>query len=149
MANVTMDEIKKLREETGAGVMDAKRALEEANGDVKKAKAWIQVKGLERAEKKAERETVAGQVFSYVHHTGKVGALLHLKCETDFVARTEDFQHLGKELVMQVASMSPETTEEFLAQDYLRDPGKTIADLIKGVSGKVGENIQVDKFYRI
>ena len=141
--NITMDQIKELREETGAGIMDVRKALTESEGDTKKAKAWLEKKGMKRASDKAERETEAGHVFSYVHFNGKVGSLVKLACETDFVAKTEDFQTLGKEIAMQVASMKPETTEELLKQDYLRDPSKTIEAMIKAVSGKTGENIRV------
>jgi elongation factor Ts len=138
-----MDQIKELREETGAGIMDVRKALTESDGDTKKAKAWLEAKGMKRAADKAERETEAGHVFSYVHFNGKVGALVKLACETDFVAKTEDFQNLGKEIAMQTASMKPENVEELLKQDYLRDPSKTIESMIKAVSGKTGENIRV------
>lgn len=150
--SITVDQIKQLREETGAGIMDAKRALELAhenpkfktpNSKLEEARRILQAKGVEKAEKKADRETGVGYVFSYVHFNGKVGALVKLSCETDFVAKTEDFQALGKEVAMQVASMKPESVEELLKQDYLRDPGKTIEGLIKLLSGKTGENIKV------
>lgn len=140
---ITVDQIKTLREETGAGIMDVRRALTESDGDVQKAKAWITQKGLTRAAEKSDRETEAGYVFSYVHFNGRVGALVKLACETDFVAKTDDFQNLGKEVAMQVASMKPETVEELLKEDYLRDSSKTIEVLIKGVSGKTGENVRV------
>lgn len=140
---ITVDQIKTLREETGAGIMDVRKALTESKGDVKAARAWIEKKGLKRAEEKAERSTEAGYVFSYVHFNGKVGSLIKMACETDFVAKTEDFQTLGREIAMQVASMKPETVEELLKQDYLRDSSKTIEAMIKSLSGKTGENIRV------
>ena len=140
---ITVDQIKELRDETGAGIMDVRKALTECGGDIKKAKAWIEKKGMKRAEDKAERVTEAGYVFAYVHFNGKVGALVKLACETDFVAKTEDFQNLGKEIAMQVASMKPESVEELLKQDYLRDSSKTIEAMIKVISGKTGENIRV------
>lgn len=140
---ITMDQIKELREETGAGIMDVRKALTESNGDSKKAKEWLEKKGMKRAEDKAERETEAGYVFAYVHFNGKVGSLVKLACETDFVAKTEDFQRLGKEIAMQVASMKPESVEDLLKQDYLRDSSKTIEAMIKLISGKTGENIRV------
>ena len=140
---ITVDQIKELRDETGAGIMDVRKALTECDGDIKKAKAWIEKKGMKRAEDKAERVTEAGYVFAYVHFNGKVGALVKLACETDFVAKTEDFQNLGKEIAMQVASMKPESIEELLKQDYLRDSSKTIEAMIKVISGKTGENIRV------
>lgn len=140
---IAVDQIKELREETGAGIMDVRKALTESDGDTKKAKAWLAKKGLKRAADKAERDTSAGYVFSYVHFNGKVGSLVKLVCETDFVAKTEDFQNLGKEIAMQVASMKPETIEELLKQDYLREPSQTIEGMIKTLSGKTGENIKV------
>lgn len=140
---ITVDQIKELREETGAGIMDVRKALTESDGDVKKAKAWLEKKGLKRAADKAERDTVAGYVFSYVHFNGKMGSLVKLACETDFVAKTEDFQAMGKEIAMQVASMKPESVEELLKQDYLRDSSKTIEGMIKALSGKTGENVNV------
>jgi elongation factor Ts len=143
-----MEQIKELREKTGAGVMDAKRALTESDGNMKKAEEWIAKKGLARAESKADRETAAGVVYAYVHHDKQSGALVELDCETDFVARTDDFVNLAKELAMQVTSMSPETVEEFIKQDYVRDPKKTIEEVIKGVSGKVGEKIELKRFSR-
>lgn len=146
---ITMDEIKKLREETGAGVMDVKRALEESKGDVKKAKDWLKKKGLDRAEKKADRETGVGRVISYVHHNGSVGSLVKIMCETDFVAKTDDIEKLGKEVAMQVASMNPANVEELLKQDYLRDSSKTIDELVKEVSGKTGENVQIGEIARL
>lgn len=140
---ITLEQIKKLREETGAGIMDVRRALTESGGDSAKAKVWIEKKGMKRAEEKSERETVAGHVFAYVHFNGKVGALVKLACETDFVAKTEDFQKLGKEIAMQIASMKPKDVAELMGQDYLKDSSKTVEELIKAVSGKVGENIRV------
>lgn len=140
---ITMDQIKQLREETGAGIMDVRKALTASDGNMEAAKKWITEKGLTRAAEKAERETEAGYVFAYVHFNGRVGALVKLACETDFVAKTEDFQALGKEIAMQIASMKPASVEELLKQDYLRNSSQTIEQLVKGVSGKTGENIRV------
>jgi len=140
---ITLDQIKALREETGAGIMDVRKALTESDGDVKKAKEWLEKKGIKRADEKSDRTTEAGYVFAYVHFNGKVGSLIKIACETDFVAKTEDFQTLGKEIAMQVASMKPENVEELLKQDYLRDSSKTIEGMIKALSGKTGENIKV------
>ncbi len=138
-----LEKIKQLREETGCGVMDAKKALEEAKGDMKKAKELVHARGLEKAAKKADRETKEGYVGAYVHTTGKVAAMVNLLCETDFVARNDEFQTLAKEIAMQVASMRPETVEELLEQEYIRDSKQTIDSLVKSLSGKVGENITV------
>lgn len=146
---INIEQLKQLREETGAGVMDVRRALEESNGDLDKARKWIKEKAVKIAEKKSDRETSEGVVGSYVHTTGKVAGMVALACETDFVARTEDFKNLARELSMQVASMSPENIEEFLKQPYIREPKKTIADLIKETAGKVGENIVVKNMVRM
>ncbi len=146
---ITAQDVKKLREETGAGIMDAKKALTESDGDFAKAKKIIEVKGIERADKKADRETGVARVFSYVHFNGKTAALVKLACETDFVAKTDDFEKLGKEIAMQVASMAPESVEELLKQEYLRDPKKTIQELVKAVSGKTGENVRVLEIARL
>lgn len=143
MTAITVEQIKQLRDETGLGIMDVRKALTESEGDVAKAKAWLEKKGLKRAAEKAERETGAGYVFSYVHFNGKVGSLVKLVCETDFVAKTEDFQLLGKEIAMQVASMKPENVEELLKQDFLKDSSKTIEGMIKALSGKTGENVKI------
>lgn len=139
----------KLREETGAGIMDVKRALEETDGDERKAREWIAAKAVRTAEKKSDRETGEGFVGSYIHTTGKVGAIVVLACETDFVARTEDFRSLAREVAMQIASMSPESVEELLAQPYIRDAKKTIAEIVKETAGKLGENIVVRTFERL
>jgi elongation factor Ts len=101
------EDVKQLRDQTGAGIMDCKRALEESEGNVEKAVAWLRAKGLSTAAKKAGREAREGVVTSYIHHGGRLGVLLELNCETDFVARTDDFQQLGRELAMQVAGLGP------------------------------------------
>src|SRR5690349_20983903 len=103
---ISMDLIKQLREQTGAGIMDAKKALEESDGDMKKAAEWVRQRGLAKAAKKADRDAKEGIIASYVH-MNKVAAMVELNCETDFVARNEEFQNLGRELAMQVASMAP------------------------------------------
>jgi elongation factor Ts len=144
-----LKQLKALREETGAGVMDVRRALENADGDMNKAREWIKQNAIKTAEKKSDRETHEGFVASYIHTTGKVGAVVALTCETDFVAKTEDFRNLGREIAMQVASMNPENVEELLKQPYIRDPKNSIQDLVKQVAGKVGENVVVREFSRI
>lgn len=141
-------DIKKLRDETGAGFADVKQALEEANNDFAKARQILAQKGLEKAAKKESREVKAGLVEVY-GHGGRVGAVLELLCETDFVAKTEDFKNLAHELTLQIASMNPGNVEQLLDQEYIRDNSQTISQLVKSVSGKLGENIQVGKFCRI
>jgi elongation factor Ts len=104
---IKAEDVKRLREQTGAGIMDCKRALEESAGDVEKALAWLREKGLSTAAKKAGREAREGTIASYIHHGARLGVLVELNCETDFVARTDDFQQLGRELAMQVAGLAP------------------------------------------
>lgn len=145
---ISVEEIKNLREETGAGIADCREALEEAQGDLGKAKDILKKKGLDKATSKAEREVKAGLVETY-SHGGKVGVLVELLCETDFVAKTEDFKGLAHELALQVASMKPESVGELLEQDYIRDASQKIDDLIKSKVAKLGENIQVGRFERI
>ena len=146
MANI--EDIKKLRDETGASVSDIRNALDEAQGNEDKARELLKKRGLERAEKKSEREIKAGRVFSYIHHTGTVGGTVVLGCETDFVAKTEDFQKLGQELAMQAASLPTEKVDDFLKQEYIRDPSKKVSDLIKEAVLKFGENIKVNRIIR-
>jgi len=145
---ISVDLIKKLREKTGAGISDCRSALEETKGDVDKAVDVLKKKGIEKAAKKSDRETHEGRVFSYVH-SGKIGALVSLQCETDFVAKTEEFQNLGKELCLQVSAMDPKDIDELLEQEYIRDAGIKIGDMIKSAISKLGENIKVASFSRI
>ncbi|KKR31761.1 MAG: Elongation factor Ts [Candidatus Gottesmanbacteria bacterium GW2011_GWC2_39_8] len=146
---ISVDQIKKLREKTSAGVMDCRKALEESNGDEKKAEELLNKWGVEKAAKKVDRVTGAGAIESYVHAGGKVGVLVELLCETDFVAKTEDFKKLSHEICLQVASMNPKDAKELLKQEYIRDPSVTIENLIKATIGKLGENITVGRISRI
>ncbi len=148
MPNYTVDDIKKLREETGAGMMDCKKAFDEAQGDFEQAKEILRQKSLIKAEKKADRETKEGYLASYIHTNRKVGAMVEVLCETDFVAKNEDFQKLANEIAMQVASMAPENVAELLAQDYIRDAKKTIDELVKEASGTIGEKLVINRFVR-
>lgn len=141
------NDIVQLRGITGAGVMECKRALEEAKGDLEKAKAIIYERGLVKAESKQERATGAGFLYSYIHNN-RVGVLLELRAETDFVVRSDPFRALAHELAMQIAAMEPETVEALLTQEYIKDPSMNVADLIKGVTAKVGEHIKVERFAR-
>lgn len=144
---ITAEQIKKLRELTQAGFSDVKMALEEAKGEMKKAEEILRKKGFEKAAKKSDRETKAGLVESYVHG-GRIGVLVSLLCETDFVARTDEFKHLAHEIALQVSSMNPKDVKSLLAQEYIRDGSKTIEELIKETIGKLGENIQLGDFKR-
>lgn len=141
-------EVQRLREETSAGVMDCKRALEDALGDYEKAKALLAERGVASAAKKAGREAKEGIVASYIHSGGRIGALVEVSSETDFVARGDDFQKLAQEIAMQVAAMDPADIDELYAQAYIRDASKTVKDLVTGLAAKTGENLSVRRFQR-
>jgi len=141
------DDIKKLREVTGAGVMDCKRALDDSKGDFEKAKAIIHERGLVKAETKKDRVAGAGFLISYIHNE-RVGTLLQIHAETDFVVRGDLFKALAHDIAMHIAAMGPETVEELLAQPFVKDESTTIENLIKGVTAKTGENIKVERFIR-
>ncbi len=147
--NISLDQLKKLREETSAGVSDCRQALEDAGGDYQKAKKLLVSRGVEKAAKKADREASQGIIESYIHASGKVGVLVELRCETDFVARTDDFKALAHELCLQIAAMNPKNVAELLKSAYIRDAAVTIESLIKQTIAKVGENITVAKFTRM
>ncbi len=140
-------DVSKLREITGAGIMECKKALDEAKGDVEKAQSIIMERGLVKAEKKADRKTGAGILESYLHNN-RVGVLLDLRCETDFVVRSEPFRALAHDLVMQIAAMNPQDPTALLKQEYVKDPSLTVEQLVKGVIAKVGENVKVERFCR-
>ena len=189
----TAKDVQNLRQRTGAGMMECKKALEEMSGDVEKAVEHLRKKGIAKAEKRVGKQTSEGQIVSYIHHNGKVGVLVELNCETDFVARTEDFKELAREVALHIASAAPVSVDKdgvpqelvererrifeeqarasgkpeaviakmvegkvesyykeaaLLYQPYVREPKKTISDLLKEVSAKVGENIQVRRFTR-
>ncbi len=141
------DDVKKLREITDAGVMDCQRALKEAGGDFDKAIALIHERGEVIFQKRKERSTGAGVLKSYVHN-GRVGVLLDIRCETDFVGRGEDFQNLANEVTMQITAMAPENVEELLKQPYVKDESITVEELVKRVIAKTGENMKVERFCR-
>ena len=144
----TINQIKELREVTGISISECKKALEQARGDMEKAKVFLREWGREVAEKKKERAVGQGLIVSYVHGNGKVGSLVAVKCETDFVARSEDFKNLCHELALQVVSLEAESVEDLLAQQYIRDSSKTVKDLIGEYIAKLGENVVVEKFTR-
>lgn len=189
----TAKDVMSLRQRTGAGMMEAKKALEEAKGDMDKAAEALRVKGIAKADKRSGKQTSEGVITSYVHHNGKVGVLVEVNCETDFVARTDDFRNLAKEIALHIASAAPVAVDKegvpvekveverriaeeqakasgkpenivqrmiegkveayykdncLVYQPWIREPKKSIADLIKETSAKVGENIQVRRFVR-
>lgn len=164
---VSTDTIKELRSLTGAGIMDCKRALEQTGGDLKEATDILRQRGYVRAEKKAHREAREGLVEVYIHTGNRIGAMVEVNCESDFVARTDDFKKLAHDIAMQVAASDPrymssddipedETFDEgvdpeqlcLLSQTFIRDPQKTVQDLIIEAISKVGENIKVRRFAR-
>ena len=162
MPEITLDMIKRLREQTGAGVMDCKRALERSDGDHDKATAYLTELGIASAAKKASREASQGLVESYIH-AGRIGAIVEVNCETDFVARTEPFKELAHNLAMQIVAANPTVVNEdelpesfeglptehvLMLQPYIKDPAKNIRQLINETIGKTGENIQVRRFRR-
>ena len=146
--NKIIELVKKIRNETGLGIMEIKAALEEAQGDEKKAKDILKAKGLKKAETKTERETHQGRVATYTHTTGKIGVMVELLCETDFVAKHEDFVELTKDICLQIAAMNPENVDELLKQEFIKDSSTTIEEKIKGLVVKFGENMKLTIFAR-
>jgi len=189
----TAKDVMTLRQKTGAGMMEAKKALEETKGDMAKAEELLRVKGIAKADKRSGKQTSEGVITSYIHHNGKVGVLVEVNCETDFVARTDDFKNLAKEIALHIASAAPVSVDKdgvpaekveserriaeeqakasgkpanivermvtgkveayykdncLIYQPWIREPKKSIGDLIKEASAKVGENIQVRRFVR-
>lgn len=145
---INIGDIKKLRDETQASVADVKKALEESDGDYRKAVEWLRKRGIEKAEKKSDRQASQGFIESYVHGGGRIGVLVKLNCETDFVARTDEFKNLAHEIAMQISAMDPKDVPSLLKQEYIRDNTITVSDLIKQAIGKLGENIKVNEFTR-
>jgi elongation factor Ts len=160
---VSTEAIKELRQSSGAGVMDCKRALEEAAGDMERASEILRQRGLALAETRAHRATTQGLVECYIHAGGRIGAMVELNCETDFVARTDAFKALAHDLAMQVAatgplSISPDDLPPgtdgdpnemcLLFQPYIRDPARTIQELITEAIAQTKENIQIRRFAR-
>ena len=148
MTKIDPKDVQRLRSESGAGVMDCKRALEETGGDYTKALALIKERGIQSLAKRSEREAKEGLVASYIHSGGRIGALVELASETDFVSRGEDFQKLAQEIAMQVAAMDPASVEELLEQPYIRDASKKIKDLITAVATSTKENVHVRRIQR-
>lgn len=160
---ITAAQVKELREKSGAGVMECRNALVETSGDAARAEAILKEKGLAKAEKKAGRATTQGVVDAYIHAGGRIGTLVELNTETDFVARTEEFKQLAHDLAMQVAALDPRYIGDedvpagaevdpkqdcLLQQAFIKDPSKTVQDVVKETIAKVGENIKVKRFVR-
>lgn len=149
MTKINIDDIKKIRKITGISVEAVRKALLEADGKIEEALRILKKQGIEVAAKKSERATGEGLIFSYVHATGKIGVLLKLLCETDFVARNEQFKKLGHELAMHIAAMNPLNADDLLAQPYIRDQDITVGALVKDYIAKFGENISIGEFCRL
>jgi len=145
---VSIDKIKQLREETGVSISECKKALVEAKGDIEKAKEILRKRGQDFAQTKSERETGEGIVETYIHPNGKIGVMVELRCETDFVASCEEFRKLAHELCLQIAAMNPASESFLLAQPWIRDESKAIKDLIDEYIAKIGENIIIKRFVR-
>jgi elongation factor Ts len=140
--------VKKIRVETGLSIGEIKTAVEEAGGDEAKAKQILKDLGLKKVEKRAEKEVHQGRVATYTHTTGKIGVMVELLCETDFVAKNEEFVSVTRDLCLQIAAMSPASTEELLEMDFIKDPSKKIKDLVTALVAKFGENIKVGRMAR-
>lgn len=160
---VTIALIRELREKTGAGIMATKRALEASNGDLPAAEKSLREEGLASAAKRADRSVSEGVVTAYIHRGGRIGAMVELNCETDFVARTDEFQNAAHNIAMQVAAMSPlyvdrdsvpedagDVSDEqlLLEQDYIRDASMKIRELVSQLGAQIGENVRIGRFER-
>lgn len=143
-----INKLKILRQQTGVSFSLCKKALEESNNDLEVAKKLLKKWGAEKITDKLTRKTSQGGIFSYLHYNKKIASLVEIACETDFVSQNSEFQKLGEELAMQIASMNPENIEELLNQPYIRDPKKKIADLIQEAVLKFGENIKIKRLIR-
>lgn len=143
-----ISKLKQLREETGISIALCKKALEEGSGDLNKAKKLLNTWGIEKIKDKVQRSTSQGSLFSYIHHNHKIAGFVELLCETDFVAANLEFQKLGKEIAMQVASIRAKDANELIKQEYIRDSSKKISDLINEAVLKFGENIKIGKILR-
>ena len=144
---VTIDQIKQLREETGLSISEVKKALEESKGDFNKAKSILASNADAIAKKKSDRATHSGLIEAYVH-AQKIGVLLEIACESDFVAKNEDFRTLAHNLAMQIASMAPKDIEELMGQDYILDQSMKVENYVKSLIAKIRENIQIKRFVR-
>ena len=143
---ISTSDIQEIRQQTGLGVMDIRNALEEAGGKKDKALDILKKKAGDKMAKRAEREAKQGIVGSYAHGDGKLAVLVEVNCETDFVAKNEDFLGFVKDLTLQVASMKPENIKKLLSQDFIKDSSKKVEDLLKEIVAKTGENIVIKRF---
>lgn len=149
MNKITADMIRKLRDETGAPVLRVKKVLEETGGNKKRAGEILKKEGFEKVLSRAGRGTSQGIISAYVHHSGHVASVVELLCETDFVARNDLFRQVAHDLSLQVASMQAKNSKELEKQDFIRDQGKKVSDLIKELKTKTGENIKIGRIFRM
>ena len=148
MASISIEDIKKLRTQTGVGMTDAKAALVEAGGDYDKALEAMRAKGLAKAAKRADNEASAGLIGTY-NHDGRIGVLVEVNCETDFVAKTDEFKDLVRDLCLHIAASEPADVAELLEQPFVKDPDTAVAEVIKQAAAKLGENVVVRRFSRL
>ncbi len=146
---ITAEQIKKLRDQTGISMIFCKNALEEAGGDLEKALALLAAKGVKVAEAKSERMTKAGIIEAYVHPNKQIGVILELRSETDFVAKNQEFQVLAHDICMHIAAISPQDISELFGQPYIKNSDIDVADYIKSLIQKFGENIEIGNFKRL
>ncbi len=143
-----IEAIKQLREETGAAIGEIRSALKESGGDPRRARELLREKLGAIAVRKSDRETRSGLVDAYVHANGKIGAMVEMHCETDFVARTGEFRELAHSIAMHIAAMDPQSVEELSGQEYVRDSERRVHDVVQEAAGKFGENIKIGNFIR-
>lgn len=147
MSEISISDIKRLHELTGVGITDAKQALLESGGNFDEALAAMRKQGLTKAEKRGEREARAGLIGSYAHD-GRIGVIVEVNCETDFVAKTDEFKELVKDLCLHIAASDPKNESELMKQPFVKNPEQTVGDYVKEYIAKLGENIVVRRFFR-
>ncbi|HAI74537.1 MAG TPA: translation elongation factor Ts [Candidatus Moranbacteria bacterium] len=145
----TIEQIKKIRELLGSGIVETKKALDEAGGGEEKAIEILRKNNQSKAVKKSDREAGEGAIVSYIHPNNKLGVIVKLYCESDFVARNADFLELAKDIAMHICAMNPENIDALLAQFFVKNPEQTISELINEKIAKIGENIRVGDFFRV
>lgn len=148
MNQVNLEQIKELRSKTGASVSLCQKALIESKGDLNKALQFLRKKGEEIAQKREDKETEAGIIEAYIHNNQKIGVLLELVCETDFVARNEKFKELARDLAMHIAALNPKNIKELEKQSFIKDESITVNDLMNEKISQLGENIKIKRFIR-
>jgi len=146
---ISAEQVKQLRQKTNISIMECKKALEETDGDGEKALKILEKSGQKKAIKKSDRDAEQGLIEAYIHNNGKIGVILELNCETDFVTKNSQFKELAHDLAMHIAAMNPSDLKELLAQPFIKDEGRDIQDLLNEIIAKLGENIKIRKFVRL